>query len=156
MFCRFLIFIVLVTLPGWCGAEIRVTRAFPPVSAGPILLSAGTMVMLEVSQPIDPETIMPGNVVRMRVGADLRQNGKVLIAGGVPASGVVVSVEKIKKKKLVCVTIVAESAQAVDGQTVSLTGAYQAFNIPCCEGPVPMSAGYAVSAVVLNDVVVRP
>lgn len=133
-------------------ALFGVNTAFMPCS-DLIVLRAGTSVSLVLQATIDPATVAEGMGVTMRVNGHVKINQKVLVADGAPASGVIIGIEKQKKPKCLILTILAERAQAVDGQQVSLTSADYVFRIACGEGTVSLNG--TLEARVLNDIKIR-
>ncbi len=110
----------------------------------PVILRAGTSVTLTLNQAVDPTTVAIGNALDFMVRNDVTVNGKVLIAAGAPALGIVRNIEV--KGQTIILTIAAEGVQAVDGQTVNLN------SIPHVVRMQVAQIGATVSSRVRNDI----
>ncbi|MFN4256944.1 MAG: hypothetical protein ACK4Q5_18235 [Saprospiraceae bacterium] len=110
----------------------------------PVILRAGTSVTLTLNQAVDPTTVSIGNALDFMVRNDVTVNGKVLIATGAPAIGIVRNIEV--KGQTIILTIAAEGVQAVDGQTVNLN------SIPHVVRMQVAQIGATVSSRVRNDI----
>lgn len=86
-------------------------------------LKAGTNIPLETVSPIDTEFISSGQMVDLRVAADIKVDSKVVIKAGSLAKGQIVN---FKKNGAIGspgkVEVQVKSVQAVDGQEVYLVG----------------------------------
>ncbi len=124
----------------------------------PITLRAGTPVSLTLNQSLNADEAQIGNTVEFIVKNNVTVNGKVVIAAGSIAEGMVKDVEgtcKKCKKKDFCskLEILVETAQAVDGQNVFLNSIPLIIKGDCCCGePAKANIGTAVSARVRNDI----
>ena len=101
---------VLLTLPGYAQKGART-------------LKAGTLVVLETSNPLSSKDAQTGQSVSLRVKYDVMVGGKAVIKAGAPGSAQVVSAEQRKGMgKEGSLSIKPTVVQAVDGQMIPLTG----------------------------------
>lgn len=123
-----------------------------------ITLRAGTPVSLTLNQTVNADDVQIGNTVEFIVKNNVTVNGKVVIAAGSIAEGMVKDVEgtcKKCKKREYCskLEITVETAQAVDGQNVFLNSIPMVIKGDCCCGePAKANIGTALSARVRNDI----
>ena len=96
--------------------------AASPVAATAVL-KAGTLVVLETTNPISSQNAQIGQSVPLRVKYDVKADGQTVIKAGSPATGQVSDAMHRKGMgKQGFVNIRATAMQAVDGQMVPLTG----------------------------------
>ncbi len=100
----------------------------------PVILRAGTSVFFELTDEFDASEVSVGNAINFTVRRDVTVNGKVLIAAGAPATGMIKKVKKSCGGNCSEITVVVETVQAVDGQTVFLNSIPHKFEAPCCDG----------------------
>jgi hypothetical protein len=131
----------------------NILNAAPPMQL--ITLRAGTAISLTLNEEVDSESWSVGNSLDFMVRSNVTVNGKVLIAAGSIATGLV------KKVNSVCdgscdgcasITITVESVQSVDGQVIYLRSIPHVIKAPCCYGAASGNIGTNLSARVLNDV----
>ena len=120
-----------------------------------ITLRAGTAVSVELNEELDPNDLSVGNAIDLMVRSNVIVNGKVVIASGAIAEGIVKKVNRGCKGDCTSITITVESVQAVDGQRIYLRSVPHIMKADCCNGqqstPV-LSIGTKISSRVLNDV----
>ena len=99
-----------------------VASALPSPSAPRfmVMLSAGTPVQVTLNEALDLDVVMVGHAVDFTVRNNVTVNGKVLIAAGAWASGVVRKVKTGCDGNCGTITITVEEARAVDGSVVRL------------------------------------
>ena len=127
--------------------------AVPPqykATKNTVSLWAGTIVMLELVQKLENNSISVGNIVRLKVVEDVVINNKVLIRAGVAAYGRVRRIELCNNDNCTEIFIVAENVTAVDGQSVSLGGIEQSFRASLSQKKKKTYTASLVSATVLN------
>ena len=90
--------------------------------AGKVTLRAGTPIMIQLNQDISSKDVNVGQPISARVMSDVKADGKIVITGGSPAKGQVVSVTKRKAVGVPgSIAIMINSVQAVDGTQVQLS-----------------------------------
>ncbi|MCC3156926.1 hypothetical protein LJ737_06740 [Hymenobacter sp. 15J16-1T3B] len=103
--------LALLAVPGFAQKTKRTT------------LKAGTLVVLETSNPLSSKDAQVGQSVTLRVKYDVMINGRAVIKAGAPGSAQVVAAEQRKGLgKEGSLSIRPTVVQAVDGQMVPLTG----------------------------------
>ncbi|RAK69822.1 hypothetical protein DLM85_02920 [Hymenobacter edaphi] len=103
--------VLMLTLPGLAQKTKRTT------------LKAGTLVVLETSNPLSSKDAQLGQSVTLRVKYDVMINGRAVIKAGAPGSAQVVTAEQRKGLgKEGSLAIRPTVVQAVDGQMIPLTG----------------------------------
>ena len=110
-----------------------------------VMLSAGTPVQVTLNEALDLDVVMTGHAVDFTVRNNVVVNGKVLIAAGAWAAGIV------RKVKVGCdgncgtITITVEEARAVDGSVVRLRSMPHTMNAEVA------NVGVNLRALVLDD-----
>ena len=93
-------------------------------SAGPAILKAGTLVVMETTTALSSKDAQAGQTVGLRVKYDVMADGRTVIKAGAPGSGQVTAAEHHKGLgKEGTLAIKPSVVQAIDGQMVPLTGA---------------------------------
>ncbi len=88
-----------------------------------VKLPAGTSIPLETTRMISSETLEAGQMVDLRVVADIKVDGKVVVAAGSMAKGQVVRSEKSRALgRQGRIEIQIKSVKSVDGQDIPLSG----------------------------------
>ncbi len=128
------------------------------LAAGYVILPAGTLFSLELSQEVSSEDVEVGHTVKFTVRTDVRVNGKVLIRAGSTAEGRVKKVDKFLNACSACdgtcskVTITVESAMAVDGQMVLLNSTPLTKRGNCAgTGPAIIEIGARITGRIRSD-----
>lgn len=86
-------------------------------------LKAGTLVVLETSNPLSSKDAQAGQSVSLRVKYDVMVSGRAVIKAGAPGSAQVVAAEQRKGLgKEGTLSIKPTVVQAVDGQMIPLSG----------------------------------
>ena len=121
-----------------------------------VTLRAGTIVSVELMEELDPNELSVGNAIDLMVRSNVYVNGKVVIATGAIAEGMVKKVKRGCGGDCVEVTITVENVQAVDGQRIYLRSIPHIMKSDCCSGkknePQLLPIGTKISSRVLNDV----
>ncbi len=87
-----------------------------------ITLKAGTPITVSFIQNMSPETVSNGQSIDFRVAYDVKVNGKVVIAAGAMAKGMVTKAEKRKMfGKPALIEVQLKSVLAADDQLIPLT-----------------------------------
>ena len=145
---------IRISILVFCGLILSpMTQAAPPqykVIKNGISLWAGTVVILELVQTLDNKTLSEGNIVRFKVVEDVVVNNKILIHAGVAAYGKVRRIELCGNDNCTEIFIVAENVQAVDGQTVNLSGIEQSFRASLSQKKKKTYTQPLLNATVLN------
>lgn len=116
-----------------------------PAPAFSVMLSAGTPVEVNLNESLDLDLATRGQAVDFIVRHDVVVNGKVLIAAGAWATGV------IQKVKMACdgncgtITLTMTEARAVDGTVVRLRSMPRTFQNE-------VQTGATLRALVLDDI----
>ncbi|MFN4255003.1 MAG: hypothetical protein ACK4Q5_08375 [Saprospiraceae bacterium] len=118
----------------------------------PVTLRAGTSVTLTLNGSFSATDVAVGNALDFMVRNDVTVNGKVLIAAGSPAIGIVQKVSMGCNGTCLNMTIAVEGVQAVDGQTVNLNSIPHTINAPGSGFAAQANIGITVSARVRNDI----
>lgn len=100
--------------------------AFHPASNQRVMLSAGTLVLLELAEELDPFETEEGTTVEF-AARQVLINGKVVVAPKSLGQGRVVEIRS--DGNYMIYEIVAENIWAVDGQQVSLFGERQTIKV---------------------------
>jgi hypothetical protein len=104
----------LITLAAFLSSQTQ---------AKEVKISAGTIVVVKTLRAISSETAKTDEIVELQVAADVLVNGIRVIASGAPATG---GIEELESAEMLGqegrVAISINSAQAVDGTNVPLTG----------------------------------
>jgi|Deesub1362B_J571_1020462.scaffolds.fasta_scaffold04145_7 hypothetical protein len=88
-----------------------------------VKLEEGTLVILRTTEPINPQVLGVGDIVKLEVAQDVVVDGVVVIKAGTPALGEIVIAEKEGYiGKAGKINIAVSSTKAVDGQKVPLRG----------------------------------
>ena len=107
------------------GLALLVAIAFHQVSASAreVKIPAGTIVVVQTLRAISSESASADELVELQVAADVFVQGVRVIAAGAPASGAIDELEAsemLGQEGRIAISI--NSAQAVDGTNVPLTG----------------------------------
>src|ERR687892_317920 len=107
------------------GLALLVAIAFHQVSASAreVKMPAGTIVVVQTLRAISSESASADELVELQVAADVFVQGVRVIAAGAPASGAIDELEAsemLGQEGRIAISI--NSAQAVDGTNVPLTG----------------------------------
>lgn len=166
-------FIFVVALATFNFTSLNDAMPAPTIMTeeGMVVLRASTPVSVQLNQEISSEDAQVGNAIEFMVRSNVTVNGKVVIAAGSIAEGMVQAVNqpcKYNKCDKPCaeITIVVESAQAVDGQRVNLRSIPHTVKADCCcKGnykkhgkrdccllPAKVKVGTVLTSRVLNDV----
>ncbi|GAA3948031.1 hypothetical protein GCM10022406_32320 [Hymenobacter algoricola] len=87
------------------------------------LLRAGTLIVLETTNPLSSRDAQMGQNVSLRVKYDVMVSGRAVIKAGAPGSAQVINAEQRKGMgKEGSLAIRPSVVQAVDGQMIPLTG----------------------------------
>ena len=123
-----------------------------------ITLRAGTVVSVELMEELNPHHLSAGNAIDLMVRTNVVVNGKVVIATGAIAEGMVKKVVAGCNGDCTEVTITVENVQAVDGQRVYLRSVPHVMKTKCCygkkykKGGATLTIGTKISSRVLNDI----
>ena len=120
-----------------------------------VTLRAGTIVSVELVEELDPRDLAAGNAIDLMVRSNVMVNGKVVIASGAIAEGIVKKVNRGCKGDCMEVTITVENVQAVDGQRIYLRSVPHIMKAECCgkrKHSSVLNIGTKISSRVLNDV----
>ena len=94
-----------------------------PITPYTIKLPAGTVVSLETMRILSSETLQTGQMVDLKVTADVKVDGKVVIPAGSIAKGQVTRVSKTRALgREGHLEIQVKSVKAIDGQDIPLSG----------------------------------
>ena len=118
-----------------------------------ITLRAGTTVSVTLNEELYLEDLNPGHAIDFMVRSNVTVNGKVVIAAGAIAEGVVKSIKIGCKGQCGSVSITVENVQAVDGQRINLRSTPHVIRV-YAQGynKETVDIGTNLSAKVLNDV----
>ena len=119
---------------------------------GLVTLRAGTTVSVTLNEELYCENLAPGNAIDFMVRSDVTVNGKVLIAAGSIAEGMVKKIKWGCDGNCANVTITVENVQAVDGQRINLRSIPHVVRAGGKTGPAVLTIGTNLSSRVLNDV----
>ncbi len=120
-----------------------------------VVLPAGETVTLELAEQIQSHKMTAGRLVKFRVLKNVVVNGRVVIATGAFATGRVKSIEKSTYSTPESITIEVVDVQAVDGQTVALSGMEQTFAAEWPNEPVVVPPGGMFAANTMNRMEIR-
>ena len=118
-------------------------------------LLAGTPVSLETAEKVLSDQVTVGQLVKFKVITDVVVDGRVVIRTGAIARGRVKSISENTYNSPESITVELVSVQAVDGQTVALNGDEQTYRGVYPNEGTLIHPGYAISANVMNDMVIK-
>ncbi len=109
------------TLAAVCAVALLLAGAVP-AHAAPIVVPAGTKVLLKFLTPVDSATIKEGATIKFEVASDVLISRTVIFRAGTPGQGIVTDVSKPGIfGKNARVHIASIQADAVDGKPVRLS-----------------------------------
>ena len=114
-------------------------------------LKAGTLVFLETTDAIHSADVGIGTSIKMRVRAEVKSNGRVIIRAGAPALGRIKKIDKASYNYPECVVLEAVLVKAVDGQQISLLGNEQSFCGQFSNESMEMPPLQTIMATVMNN-----
>lgn len=123
-----------------------------------ITLRAGTVISLQLNEEISAEEVEVGNTLDFFVRSNVTVNGKVVVAAGSIAEGMVTKVKKACNGECAQITITVDNVQAVDGQRIYLRGRPHKVKAQCCtdcynfDSSATLPIGTKLSARIQNDV----
>lgn len=149
-------------LAAFAAATVQLHATLPIFNGIPTILRAGTSVFLRLNEEVNDREFSVGNTLEFIVDLNVTVNQRVTIAAGAPARGTVRKVERGCNGKCAKLTIVVESAQAVDGQTVLLQSNPHVVQVPCCDNNNHNSSNSATAIIgskmtttVRNDITIH-
>ncbi|GEM_PF-5373043 len=123
----------------------------PPTPGREVKLTAGTLIYFELVNDVNPSTAQIGNLIQLKVRANVYAEGKVAIRANMMAMGRITEVTRPSATSGGIVKIEVRDVQAVDGQMVNLNATYQYSPEPNPGTPGGAPMGFIMTAHVMND-----
>lgn len=121
---------------------VAIQPPLPSFAAEKVTIPAGTIIGLRTTTPLSPEHLNVGDLVMLAVISDVLVDGVVVIKGGAPARGEIVS---SKSRNMIGIAakigLSVRSLEAVDGTTIPMYGTKLA------EGKSKMGASIGLSLI---------
>ncbi len=145
--------LALQTINAFASAPQPTNTAIAPCDK--VMLTAGTLVILETTETLRSGQATVGQLVQFRVRTNVYAENEVAIASGAMATGRIKAIEPSTRNNPETYKIEVMYVQAVDGQQVALNG--QELSI---KGQFPgedagHNPGATITATVMNDIKIK-
>lgn len=123
----------------------------PPQPPAYIVVPIGTALSLSLNAEVYAEELSVGNAIEFKVRGDVRVNGKVVVAHGARATGMITKIRKACDGQCSEITFTAEEVQAIDGSMIELNSTPHIVKAPCCNGSASATINTLVRANTLDE-----